>query len=244
MKILFSCPILDIRYEWFIGFISIWEQLRKRKNLQMGLFMPYRKPVDVADTAMVREAIKGDFDYILRMDDDVWDVPEDAVQRLLDADKDMISAVMYANSFHYQKCALIKKDKLKSLIDIAKDAAPGMEEANGSGVVPVDLTAFPFTLFKTSLFKKLPEPWFSSGEGAPEDSYFCQKMLDNGFQPYVHMDIQVNHRGVTAWNRLYRFVADARYQIDMGSLKKGEMLYDAYLEVKEKLKDIENMKEE
>ena len=80
MKILFACPILDIRYEWFLGFINIWEQLRKRKNTQMGLCMPYRKPVQLADTLMVREAIKGDFDYILRMDDDVWDVPDDAVQ--------------------------------------------------------------------------------------------------------------------------------------------------------------------
>lgn len=243
MKILFACPILDIRYEWFMGFVGVWEQLRKRKNLQMGLCMPYRKPVHIADNLMVKEAIKGEFDYILRMDDDIWDIPDNAVELLLSSDKDMISAVMYANSFHYQKCALVKKDKTQSLIDIARGSSDSLIEAHGEGVIPVDLTATPFTLFKTSLFKKLPEPWFVHSEDVPPDSYFCQKMLDNGFQPYVHMDIQVTHRGVTAWNRLYRFVADARYMIDTGKLKEGDKLYEAYLEIKQKIEELEKIKE-
>lgn len=241
MKILFACPILDIRYDWFLGFINIWEQMRKKKGLEVGLFMPYRKPVHIADTLMVRNAIEGNFDYILRMDDDVWDVPPNAVELLLAADKDMISAVMYANSFPYQKCALVKKDKTKSLIEIARGKTNELLEAEGEGVQPVDLTAFPFTLFKVSLFKKLAEPWFESSEDVPPDSYFCQKMLDNGLQPYVNMDVQVTHRDVTFWNRLHRFIADGKYRVETGQLNKDDPIYVAFLDIQKKLNEVKKL---
>jgi hypothetical protein len=241
MKILFVCPILDIRYEWFTAFVEVWEQLRKKSGVQVGRFMPYRKPVHLADTLAVKEAFKGGFDYILRMDDDVWDIPPNAVDMLLAADKDFISAVMYANSFPYQMCAFTNKDKTKTLIDVAKGNADTLYEVEGEGVQPVDLTAFPFTLWKVSMFTKIPEPWFVYDEGVPSDSYFCQKCLDNGVQPFVHKDIQVTHRGVTYWNRLYSFIADAKIMIQTGKIKKGEPLYTAFIEIQKNIEQLQKL---
>lgn len=203
-----------------------------RKDWEVEIQMPYRKPLQIADNQMARKAIKENFDYVLRMDDDVWDVKEGAIEQLIKADKDMISAVMYGNAFPYQRCAMVKKDKSRSLIDIAKNKEYiELKECTGLGVQPVELTAFPFTLFKTSLFKSIPEPWFEYTEEVPNDSFFCQKMLDNGFQPYVDMSIQVNHRGVTHWNRKQRYIADAEFQIATGQLKKGNPIYDIVVEV-------------
>jgi len=236
MKILLACPVLDIRYEWFLGFLNIWEQFRKRKNMDVGFYFPYRTPVHIADTEMVHEALKGNYDYILRMDDDIWDVPSDALERLLAADKDFISAVMYANSFPFQRCALVKKDKSRSLVDIAKSSSNECFEINGEGIQPVDLTAFPFVLWKTSLFKKIPEPWFVYEPHVPTDNYFCQKCLDHGVQPHVDMNLQVTHRGVTCWNRCYSLVAEGNHRIDMGLLKEDDQLYTAVKDVQSQLR--------
>ena len=89
---------------------------------------------------------------------------------------------MFAHGWPYHMCALVRKpeDKNTSLVDMVKRSPMGLLEAPGeSGVVPVDLVAFPLTLWKVSMFKKLPEPWFVYDEGVPTDNYFCQKCLDN-----------------------------------------------------------------
>lgn len=80
-----------------------------RKDWEVEIQMPYRKPLQIADNQMARKAIKENFDYVLRMDDDVWDVKEGAIEQLIKADKDMISAVMYGNAFPYQRCAMVKR---------------------------------------------------------------------------------------------------------------------------------------
>jgi hypothetical protein len=164
-----------------------------------------------------------------------------AVQLLLDADKDFVSGLMYAHAWPYQMCALVKKpeDKDKSLIDLVKQSVTGLLEAEGEdGPVPVDLTGFPFVLWKVSIFKKIPEPWFVYEEGVPTDNYFCQKCLDNGIQPYVHKSIPVNHRGVTYWNRIYKFISEGRYKIATGQLTEKAPYYKEVLAEGHKLAEL------
>ncbi len=228
MKILFYTPLLDIRYEWLGCFLKVWGEILSRPEWKVELFMPYRTPRHIADIKAVRKAKELKSDYLLMMDDDIWDVPPGALEQLLKSDKDMISTVMYAHGFPYQRCAMVKKDKSRSLIDIAKNKKyTELLEVCELGVQPVDFTAFPFTLFKMDLFDKLSEPWFEHTEEVPTDSYFCQKMLDNGLQPYVDMSIQVNHRGVTCWNRKHRLLADAEFQLATGQLNEDSPVYES-----------------
>jgi hypothetical protein len=234
LKILFVCPILDIRYEWFISFTEVWEQLKQHK---VEKYMPYRRPLHIVDNNMAKKAIEGNFDYVLRMDDDVWDIPPNALEKLIEAKKDFISAVMYANGFPYQRCAFIKENKEESLIDIARNGKGGLLEVGGEGVVPVDMSAFPFTLIKTSVFRDIKPPWFEHAEGVPPDSYFCQKMLDAGIQPFVHMDVQVNHRGVTYWNRRHRFLADFEIGIACKEIDTTHKHYYTYEKLRKTMLD-------
>ena len=232
MKILFTCPILDIRYEWLLGFMQILEQL---KGYEMTYYIPYRKPLIIAQNDMGKKAIEGNFDYVLHMDDDIWNVPANAVSELIKADKEFISCVMYANDFPYQRCAGIRKNKNDSLLDIARSNNGGFDEATGIGIVPVDFSALPFTLIKTQVFKKITPPYFEYLDKVPTDSYFCQKMLDNGIQPYVHMDLQVNHRGVTHWNRIYKFIADMEFGLSTGQVDEKHRNFKDYLNIREGL---------
>jgi len=239
LKILFCCPVLDIRYEWFIGFLEIHKELESHHDWDVTYMFPYRKPVQIADTSAVRKAIKEDFDYILRMDDDVWDIPYGSVEQLMKADKDAISAVMYCNGFPYQRCAGVKEEIAKNmtLMELTKyKEEPYVHELDKLGVQPVDLTAFPFILFKVSMFKVIPEPWFVGDEDAPTDSYFCQKMADYGFQPYVDMGIQVNHRGITHLNRKSRYIEDMNKYLLTGQYDGNDALHKKFMALYEKMR--------
>jgi hypothetical protein len=214
-----------------MGMLQIWEQLR---NYEVEFFIPYRQPIDIANDAMAQRTIDGGFDYLLRMDDDIWDVPFDAVEKLIKADKEFISCVMYASGFPYHRCAFIKKDKEKSLVDTGEQQKGGLKEAGGVGIVPVDMSAFPFALIKVDVFKKIKPPWFTHTLTVPLDNYFCQKMLDNKIQPYVDMDLQVTHREITYWNRCHRFISDAENMISTGKMDDKHQLWNHYLGIKEK----------
>lgn len=235
MKILFSCPIIDIQYQWFMGFLQVQEQLKKYET---EFFFPYRQPINTANEAMAERALEGSFDYLLRMDDDIWDVPDDALEKLLIADKEFISCVSYASGFPYQRCAFRKANPLASLIEIGQAQAGGLKETGGQGVKEVDMSAFPFTLIKTSVFKKIKPPWFNHTLTVPLDNFFCQALLDNGIQPYVHMDLQVTHRGIAYWNRWHRFISDAEFMISTGQFGPLHPQWNLYLDAKDKFASI------
>ena len=209
-----------------MGMFGIWEQLREHK---VEYFMPYRQSMQIANDAIAQRTIDGGFDYLLRMDDDIWDVPSNAVEKLLKADKDFISCVMYANGFPYHRCAFLKANKEESLIDIGQRQTGGLREVGGTGVVAVDQSSFPFTLIKVDVFRKIKPPWFIHSLRVPLDNYFCQKMLDSGIQPYVDMDLQVTHRGVTYWNRWHKFLAECEFLISTGQMDDKNRYWNMYL---------------
>jgi hypothetical protein len=73
------------------------------------------------------------------------------------------------------------------------------------GIQKVDLTSFGFHLFKTSIFKNMPKPWFKCDTTAPTDSYLADELLKRGKSMHVHFDVWLNHRGVTRENRDLHF---------------------------------------
>jgi ABC-type Mn2+/Zn2+ transport system permease subunit len=56
-----------------------------------------------------------------------------------------------------------------NLVDLAKRKTMDLTEVLGEGVQPVDLTAFPYCLWKVSMFAKLPKPYFED-LGVPVDT--------------------------------------------------------------------------
>lgn len=111
------------------------------------------------------------------------------------------------------------------LVEYAKhewDPEYGLQEVYGAGAMPVDLSAMPFTLIKTSVFTRIGKPYF---DNSLSDSSLCDKMLAVGIQPYCHMDIEVCHRHVTPWNHQALFITDSEQLYREGKLKKGTDLY-------------------
>ena len=211
-KVMIGCPTLGLGADpskWLMSLIITIQDLR-RAGIDMSFCFPYRKKIHDADNQIVQTAMMSKCTHILRMDDDIWGVHNGDILKLLDADKEFISAVMYIRGFPYSRCAFNKTDKSKTLQEIEALGGSHVVEVDGMGIQPCDLTATPYTLWKVSLFEKLFYPFFNPNDKGSPDTVFCQKCLDNGIQPYTHLDIQLNHQDVTPWNRLFLFNAEAR----------------------------------
>ena len=231
-KVLMACPTFGLEPNpnyFFNTFMNAMNEFILR-GWQVSTFLPYRRPIVIAENEIINLAITNGFDWIFRLDDDIHGFQPNFVNKLIDADKEIISGVMYIAGFPYSLCAFNRKDKSKSLIDIYENRDLELDEVDGVGVQPCDMTATPFTLIKTTIYEKILTPYFETKGDVPPDSVFFQKLLDAGVQPYVHMDVQLNHRWVTPWNRHYLYNAEARTMMANHRIDKESTLYKALVE--------------
>lgn len=208
-KILIGVPILAWTHEFATSFLKFWTDLmtyqRKGKKFHVGYEFAYRRPVHMAEEELVFAAQQSGCTHILLMDDDIYDVTADDFVKLLDADKDVISGIMFASGFPYAMCAFRRYDTSVKVADMpVQEGTARLYEVPADqreGVQEVDLIPFCFTLIKLSVFDKLKKPYFTCDTQAPTDSWFMDSVMDKGIKPHAHFDVWLNHRGVTRYNQ-------------------------------------------
>ena len=204
-SILIGCPTCGLDPDpsrWLDSLMKIQNQIRAM-GMTQAFLAPYRMSWAQANNQIWDTAIRFDFDYVLRMDDDIWGVPDNAVQMLTQDDKDVIGAAYPSRHFPHVWCALNQSSEPgphpMNLIDIAKHDMLELKEIEETeGVHPVDMVGFGMTLIKVEPFKSATKPMFSEIEGVPDDTIFAQLCRLMGIQQYVHMDVRLNHREITA----------------------------------------------
>lgn len=229
LKILIACPTFGLEPHpgrWLGSLLVIIQDLR-RAGIDHGFLMPYRLPIHKAENLIVKTALTNGYTHILRLDDDIWGIRPGDVIKLLDADKDFISGVMFIRGFPYSRCAFRKVNPKMTLLECERKGRDALMEVDGTGIQEADLTAFPFTLFKVSLFTKIKYPFFDINDPSSPDAQLCQKCTNLGVKIFVHMDIQINHQEVTPWNRLGLFNAEARRLLMSRELDPANPLYGA-----------------
>jgi hypothetical protein len=243
-KILIACPTFGLEPnpgKWLSGILLQTIQDLRRAGVKFGVAdengpvpqidhgfcFPYRKKIHAAENMIVQTALTEGYTHILRMDDDVWGGRPGDVLRLLAADVPVISALMPQGSFPFAWCAFTRTDKTKSIKEIAtmSDGSGLLQPIRGKGIQQVEFTATPYTLIKTEVFDKWLYPWHDPKDECAPDAAFCQKLLDLGIPLYAHADIQLCHRHVTPWNRLFLFNAEARYLLASRALDPTSTLY-------------------
>jgi len=230
-RIMIGVPILSYSHDFVESFLKFWTSLclMENKEFQIGYHFMYRKPVHMAEIELIRLAQFNKCTHILLMDDDIYDVTLADLQKLIKADKDVISGVMYASKFPYAMCVFRRFDVTKKVIDMPADNTmfrlyeipcmcvkcgfgmshwdakfcPVCGTENNNMIQKADLVPFPFTLIKLSIFDKLKEPWFHCTPGYPSDSWFCDRCHEAGVEIYAHMGVRLNHNGVTDLTRPY-----------------------------------------
>lgn len=206
---------------------SLLKVINQIQAREMGLayFPTYRQLWWQSNNMAWDTAFKYNFEYILRIDDDIHSIPDDAVAKLLDANKDVIGAA-YPNRRWPFFPAAMNRTKDISLIEICiKDDrclqyVQGLEKGE---IVPCDIIGFGMTLIKTEKFKFMPRPIYLGNEEVPDDTYFAQLCLDNSIQQYVHFGVKVSHAHVDFNNNGYLYSAGVSERIN----KQNQDIADA-----------------
>jgi glycosyltransferase involved in cell wall biosynthesis len=206
----------------------------------------YHKLAWVADNEAVQYAMDNGYDYILRLDDDIYGIEFGDVKKLYNAQKYFITGLMPLGGPPYANVAFKKQYKEDNLIDIALMKSKGkFEEIDESltGVQEVDFTATPFALIKTETFNMIKRPkgeWFEYIPKCPPDSIFCERLAEVGIPVYVHMDIRLSHKEVTPHNRLALSQAylitgykEKAFPKDSEEYKRGKQIVENMERVKE-----------
>jgi hypothetical protein len=233
VRIMIGVPILSYTHEFVESFMRFWTQIcvHANRKFEVGYFFVYRKPVHMAEQQIVDVALYNKCTHVLFMDDDIYDVNIGMLQSLIDADKDVISGVMYASKFPHAMCCFRRFDPAKKVIDMPVDNSmyrlyeipcnctncglglshwdakfcPVCGAPQDNLIQKVDLIPFCFTLVKMSVFDKLKKPYFHCTIDYPTDSWFADRCIEAGIQEWAHMGVRLNHAGCSDMTRPFMF---------------------------------------
>lgn len=225
-RIMIGIPMLTVTQEFFESFLKFWTELvlKPDPRYEVGYCFAYRKPVHMAEENLVNVAISNNCTHILLMDDDIYDITKSDLDKLFEADKDVIGGIMHASKFPHAMCAFRRYDTTKKVIDMPVDTSiyrlyeipckctkcaidmqgnfavpfcPNCGAPQNNLIQKADLIPFAFTLMKLSVFSKIKTPWFHCTNKYPTDSWFADRLLEAGLEEYAHMGVRLNHAGVT-----------------------------------------------
>lgn len=168
-----------------------------RRNEMESLWIWDKTLVD-AQNVMADELLKGDYDYLLTIEDDHWGFTWEMLKTLLNMDTD-IAAISYRNRhFPFGKIPMthsgFSKDGFHRFLSINEES--GWHEA--------DLCGFGFTLIKRHVIETLDKPVFRlnrdrlNGCGPhATDVDFCLRAKAKGFKILGCFDHLLNHRDIS-----------------------------------------------
>ena len=138
---------------------------------------------------VIDAAIENDFTHILFIDDDVTFEP-DALIKLLEHDKDIVSGLYLTGSYPHAPIVF-------DVMDEKGAAGPIYLTDDMEGLVPIKAAGLGFLLVKTSVFEKLEKPYIRLGELDAEqwcdDIGFFKRVNDAGIKSYCDLSVCVGH---------------------------------------------------
>lgn len=146
-----------------------------------------------ARSMIVHEAAKLNADYLLWIDDDAI-VEVDTLEKLLEADKDIIMVPYPLRRPPYQ-CGVLRS-RTGNYEDQGQYTTLDWETELNKGVVEVDGGGTHCMLTKMDVYRTIAYPWFVlAPQGGTEDMYFCLMAKRRGYKVYCHTDLRSGHVG-------------------------------------------------
>lgn len=137
---------------------------------------------------LIDEALKYNCTHLLFIDDDMVP-PANALTRLMEHDKDIVSGLYYMRTFPHQPVAFDK---------VYDDGRCVHISLNGhQGLIKVSACGFGFLLLKTRIFKVLSKPYVTLGHIEPDqwcdDIAFCKKLREADFEIFCDTNCPIGH---------------------------------------------------
>lgn len=142
-------------------------------------------------------AIDEGFTHLMLIDSDM-EFPPDSIQRLLELDKDVVGGLYFRRQPPHMP-TLNEPENNKLVI-------PNLKKFPMDKPFKVFSVATGFLMIKTSVLKKIPQPWFGfgkfkNGDEMGEDVFFCRKAGDHGFEVWCDPTIELGHIGEYSYGR-------------------------------------------
>lgn len=177
-------------------------------------------PVDTLRNDLVDSALNIGATHIIMLDTDM-DYHPQTIPKLLSHKLPVVGALCYRRYPPFDPIML--RGKLGNYESI--------DEWQDGELVEVDATGAGCLMFDTSVFRKMPKPWFKfrhlkSGEGIGEDIGFCSDLKEAGYRIFVDTSVPSGHLTTLCVNdatyRLYKSVKIQQRQKIHMALDNGE----------------------
>jgi len=203
-KVLIAIPC----YSGYIPTLTVSSLLQLHKPCPCAFIVIDRQRIDKCRNFFIKEALKGDFDYLLMIDDDN-PTPPGTLEMLLEDDKDIVIPPILSRNpnkegqftlcAYYKEDRLVKTETLAYYNHITKFVEEGhlhKIDAGGCGVM----------LIKKKVLEKMDKEYeypFAFGdtmvEGQrrtmSEDVEFCERAVRQGFEVWLDERIVPIHLG-------------------------------------------------
>ncbi len=163
--------------------------------------------LDVSRCNIVRHALYNHADYLFFLDSDII-LPPNALENLLQDDKDIVSGIYYYKNHQHVPIIMKKVSKFGFNPYINY-----LEMDNDKDIIEIDAMGLGCCMIKTDIFKRLPYPWFNNEWIENEetaktkilegDFYFCNLLKESGYKIYADKRVQCGHYGTIVTPQMF-----------------------------------------
>ena len=119
IKILVGIPMLTPGYEFFKALMKFQAECILSDKYEIGFTTTYRQPTFLAQEEFAQLAIDTGSDYLLVMDDDIWNPSLLYLDRLIEAQTNVVGGVFFSSADPGNLCAKRLTDQRKDMVDLA-----------------------------------------------------------------------------------------------------------------------------
>ena len=178
MKILIEIPHTGMFPYQFVNSYPLMLATTMKSGIGIEYELRGHSLVYEAREQAAKHFLESDCDYLLFLDSDMVP-PADMLIKLIEHDKDIVSALAFRRVPNYEPC--IFKDDMEFYLDYPK----GLIEIEGVGMA--------CTLIKRKVFEAVPEPWFFPNKILGEDLSFCVRARHAGFKIFCDTELICGH---------------------------------------------------
>jgi len=166
--------------------------LKENPRFEFYFFTLGRMFTPVAREEAAEEAVKGDFDYLFMIDDDMI-CPDDLFLRLQKHDVDIVAPLAFTRNPPYHPVIYASVEGWDNVSNVDYFMNNVVKNYPKDSLVECDAVGFGSVLIKVDVFRKVRKPYFKSTCGTGEDILFCYKARKHNARVFVDTSTKLGH---------------------------------------------------
>lgn len=166
--------------------------LKENPRFEFYFFTLGRMFTPVAREEAAEEALKGNFDYLFMIDDDMICM-DDLFQKLQRHDVDIVCPLAFTRNPPYHPVIYASVEGWDGVSQTDYFMNTVVKNYPKDSLVEVDASGFGAALIKVDVFRKMEKPFFKSTCGTGEDIFFCYRAKKAGARVFVDTSTKLGH---------------------------------------------------